>query len=391
MKKTTFLILIILALLLVGCSDKQNSPANASGSDELSDAYVLRLAPEDYNQAANLSIIETQDAIYCKMDQKIYFCPRGGDAFRPLCGKPNCLHNDNNCNAWCGWMEIGYFDGALYAAGSSQKTDAALDIIRMNLDGTDHKLVFTLNDSRLNDKMITWRFHHGKLFVLGYDSDYEQPQGEQLDYLLAVDLADFSVSELAADYLSGARLSELGTFYKEKLFGFYFDLQTVSYDLVEVDTVTAEAHALTSEFIAGLYAMDSTLYYYVPDMSYLGLEQEADVGFREYDLQSGTVKSCATPLQDIQHVKYDEDYVYAVSYPVGEKTDRYQVDRVLYFLSRDYQLVDQIEMKDGLAMATVTNDKIFFYSRSSDYISCYLDRAQIGSGALKLIPIETIG
>lgn len=389
MKNTISLILAILLLLLAGCSDKPDSPANASGDS--SEPYALRLAPEDYNQAGGLSFFETPEAVYCQMDDKVFFCPQGGDAFRPLCGKPNCLHDGRNCNAWCGWSEIGYYDGALYAAGTSQEIDGGLDIIRMNLDGTDHKVVFTLNDSRLDEKTITWTFHRGKLFVLGRDDDIGQPQGEQMDCLLAVDLADYSVSELAADYLSGARLSELGKFYKDKLFGLSFDLQTMSDNVAEIDIVTGEAHALISEYIGGLYATDSTLYYYVPDVSYLGVEQKTDVGFREYDLQSGTVKSCATPLQDIQYVQYDEDYVYAGSYPVGEKTEKTRVDRVLYFLSRDYQLVDQIEMNDGLMMAAVTHDKIFFFLLSTDCITCYLDRAQIGSGNLQLIPIETIG
>ena len=115
------------------------------------------------------------------MDGKIYFCPRGGDTFQPLCSKPNCQHNDENCNAWCDGLCFGYYNGALYTAGNSRGTRSGEEIIKMNLDGTDHKVVTTLDDSRLKDRTVMAEFHHGRLFVMSYADDLDQPQGKQLD------------------------------------------------------------------------------------------------------------------------------------------------------------------------------------------------------------------
>ncbi|MBO4211643.1 MAG: hypothetical protein J5878_03205 [Oscillospiraceae bacterium] len=144
----------------------------------------------------------------------IYFCPRGGDAFRPLCSKPNCSHNNENCNAWVGLicLDLGYYNGGLYTV----EVSIHINVVRMNLDGTDHRVVATLDESVAENFGLEFKFHHGKLFIWGRAS-FDLPLEEQEEHLLVLDLTDYSQKELASDFLRTASLPLYYKFYKDKL------------------------------------------------------------------------------------------------------------------------------------------------------------------------------
>ncbi len=90
------------------------------------------------------------------------------------------------------------------------------------------------------------------------------------------------------------------------------------------------------------------------------------------------------PVEDIVSADYDEDYIYAFGLP-------HDSDRSLYILSRNYELVDQIELKQGQFVFAVTSDRIFLSdTRPDTCISWYLDKSQIGSHALTPCPVETV-
>lgn len=90
----------------------------------------------------------------------------------PLCGRPECLHNNSSCNAYlenASWPRgLCVYDGQLYwvaGAGSSK-------IYRMNLDGTGRSDGTALNPN--DDTEVTnggyARFHRGYVFSSGSKS-----------------------------------------------------------------------------------------------------------------------------------------------------------------------------------------------------------------------------
>lgn len=415
MKNYILLFCVVFLILLAGC-DGQNKSTNSSAelgsvTDHASAAdgeaqvaetraqasvppapVELKVAPEDRNQAWGYpSFVETADgyyfAKYTGQKDMICYCPRGGDTFYPLCSKPNCSHADEDCNAsFNGWF--GYYEGAIYATDYTASQDFVL--IKMNLDGTDHQVVATLSHNEW-DCGYSCTFHHGKLY-LKYTGSVDLPFEEQQDHLVAVDLSDYSQKEIATEYLQTARLPDFFLYYKDKLYGTGSGDKNPNagisdYKLIELDAVTGQTRVLLSKDIGSAYVTDTKLYYFEADLSYLSARlgeqiEKSEPGFRELDLNSGAIKDCGLPVEDIKWACYDEDYIYA-----GNRADK----QTIYFLSRDYKLVDQIELPWKGPKPIVTSDRVFFMSSSISPITHYLEKSEIGSHKLTLIPIETVG
>ena len=407
MKKTILLFCALFALLLAACdktpenagTDSGNAAQSteagivtgaSAGTDAVSstnaanpEPYVLKVPPEDRNQAFKCqSFVETPEGYYFGWESLIYFCPRGGDAFYPLCGKPNCNHSDENCNAWYG-SAFGYYNGSLYAADFFN--DFA--VVKMNLDGTDHKVVAHVDISKLPQSYYLCILHHGKLFVQSIP-DYGLPVEEQVNHLITLDLSDFSQTELAEDYLQAGRFDGFSTFFLDKLYVTVSSERIPDYDdegvkLIEVDINSGAARTLIPRPVCSLYATDSTLYYYLPDMSAAGYQIENVVpGFREYDVESGTVRDMGQPVEGMTWASYDEDFIYT-----GDNIE----PRSVYFLSRDYEVLDHIVLERNQTIFAMTSDRIFLsgvYSNSP--IAFYIDKSKIGSGELEMIPIKTV-
>lgn len=375
-------------------------------TETASEHFTLPSPPEDRNPTlSTTNFTETAEGYYCDFgvgntlggeQRMIFFCPRGGDTFYPLCSKPNCRHNDKNCNAWDGSF-FGYFDGAIYSV--QLNASSQLEVVRRSVDGTDHQAVATVNTSGIpSDSGFQFKFHHGKLFVICSPS-LQRPLEEQEYHLIVMDLKDYSQTEPAADYLRTVSEFDIAYFCKDKIYAYIqpgkkSEIRLDQSEMVEIDAVTGEIQTLLPGTVSGLYLTDSTWYYFERDIgklvNYLGLGYEVksgNPGFRELDVKSGTVKDCGLPKEDIDSVRYDEDFIYATTLPRNENRDR-----MLYILNRDYELVDQYELKNGQSFLVATSDRVFLsdYGFGAD-CAYYLDKSQIGSGDLKLIPIETVG
>jgi hypothetical protein len=396
MKKVAILLCaLVLLRLLVGCGILSESSETSPGESNETVTYQLKITPEDRSQSIIWpSFVETPEGYYYRWDNLAYFCPRGGSAFYPLCSKPNCQHKDRNCNAWCG--VFGYYDGALYAAETIENNKISL--VRMNLDGTGHQVVATLDSPAPRSSSYSFTFHHGKLYIAAYASQ-DLPLEEQEDHLIVVDLSNFSQKEPLAEFLDTAKLpSVLSNFYQDKLYGCGTGENRKpetenDYKLLELDAAMGTARSLVPGHIDRLYVTDTTLFYFEKNNRVFNAVNgtdyaEGDPGFRELDLRTGEIKDCGLPLEDIYWAFFDEDYVYAFSPKPNDGSDY-----TFYFLSRDYKLLDQISLKNSQTVYAATSDRIFLSGNGSKRtpISYYIDKAQIGSHNLKLISIETVG
>ncbi len=408
---------LLLILQFAGCDRVTPSVPNSA---ETGSSHELRVAPEDRNQGFMLqSFVETPEGYFYGRNSSldfgnlIYFCPRGESAFYPLCGKPNCSHQGRDCNAYYEGVSFGYYNGALYTIGYAPDNCMIEQVIKINPDGTDHTVVAEFDTSN----MASFRpvFHHGKLYLLG-SSDTSLPLEEQEDRLIVLNLADGSQTEPASEALRETFLPEFYSFYGNKLYGFGAPDKSQNYlakdlHLVELDATTGTLRFLTPTYTNSLYVTDSTLYYLEADWktvteaagksmgdspdetkafrdSFFEGFTQPEIGFREYDLASRTVKNCGTPVKNPCQAIYDEDYIYLFTLP-----EEGREGLTLYFLSRAYELLDQIDLPAGLGIGAVTSDRIFFFSSDSDSkisqsITHYLDRSRIGSHQLELMPVE---
>lgn len=392
MGKNIFLFCMILTLMLAGCGmEKQNTNLAETTADTIaaSASAALRVAPEDRNQAFNdQNFVETPEGCYFgwytllgdEFGNLICFCPRGGTAFYILCSKPNCRHQDKDCNAYFDGSCFGYFDGALYAVNDGV---GKLDVIKMNLDGTDHRVAARVKLKQMGG--YQYGFHHGKL-LLRSQNTFFMGVDELPDYLIALDLSDGSQTEPLAEYLQTEKLpASFYWYYKDKVFGLEnHNDQT----LTEVNVSTGEVLKRELGSVTSFCATDSTLYYFLAEGNeYGGEEAKTEPGFWEYDLESGTAAYCGLPFAGIWRVTYDGEYIYAEA-----NQDDPDADPILYILSGEYELLDTVTLENDLILDAAASDRLYFiYASGMDPISCYLEKSQIGSHNLTLIPIETIG
>lgn len=389
MKKTIILLCTVLALLVTGCDvEKRDNTTTAFEAFAQYSSVALKIAPEDRNQAFNYhNFVETPEGCYFGWSKPVgseigifvNFCPRGGNTFYPLCSKPNCMHKDKNCNAYAGNC-FGYYDGALYAVIDGV---GKLDVIKMNPDGTDHQAVASLKLKQMGG--YEYDFHHGKLLLRSQNS-FAAGFEELSDYLITMDLSDASQTEPLAEYLQTEKLpAAFYWYYKDKLFGLGRHNDPT---LTEVDVSTGEVVKRELGNVIGFYATDSTLYYCLAEEDEdNGEKPKTEPGFWEYDLESGTTEYRGLPIERFSLVTYDEDNIYAEANPKDPGADR-----VLYILSRDYELLDSVTLESDLTLAAATSDRLYFiYASGMNPINCYLEKSRIGSGELTLIPIETVG
>ena len=128
---------------------------------------------------------------------------------------------------------------------------------------------------------------------------------------------------------------------------------------------------------------DSTVYY---EEQVNPEEESSPLRFREYDRASGAVKDCELPIEITtdNYVLMGNDYYYVMPGFFREKPEN------LYFLTRDYKLVDQIELREGLQFLAATKDRVYFVDRNvdpeaqTDVYVYYLEKSQIGSHSLSL-------
>ncbi len=121
MNKRNGIIVIALIFLMLpcftGCSDitthagKENeilsdtNDLDASGfQKEMNIVSLLRL----------LSFCKTEDGYYLQSDGLLYFMDSTTGKMIVVCNKPECSHNDSDCNAWINSPFLSYYQGKLY-------------------------------------------------------------------------------------------------------------------------------------------------------------------------------------------------------------------------------------------------------------------------------------
>ena len=395
MKITSILLCAaLLLLLLAGCKSVPEAETLPESGGEVDDAAQISLVEQMVTLLS--SCLDTQEGFYCGLGSLLYFCPKNGDRFIPLCGKPNCKHNDANCNAVIdGWSDkLGYYNGAIYSLDEiNQNLDHTF--AQRNMDGTDHKTIAIVELSRYGFQpeketsiISQIDFYRGKAYFALHTPWYEP--GEHLYHMIVVNLADGSQTEFGAELFRNGGM-EHPSFRNGKMYGFAVhnvDLETGKEDrtLMEVDLETGAATEIpipTEKIYGQELVTDSTVYYMERESAD---EEPSRLRFKEYDRVSGAIKDYESPVEITTDniVRFADDFIYVLPDMFREKPGN------LYFLSRDYKLVDQIELRENLECIAATKDRVYFTDGSvdpeakTDVYVYYLEKSQIGSHSLKL-------
>ena len=129
---------------------------------------------------------------YVRIYTQIMYYDKNTAITSVLCGKPECMHDDDTCNAYISGFVYGFgiYDGKLYYIAddySSKYNETCL--FRMNLDGTAREKVKILDQETFMSGPYTL-FHRGYIYILGDYEWIEDGEEKRRQYLIAEPLGD---------------------------------------------------------------------------------------------------------------------------------------------------------------------------------------------------------
>ena len=119
-------------------------------TDEYLPDYDVDLAFLEYGSSWDSAICSTEDTIFSftcyasDTDHLLRYTDKATGLTLPLCGKPECTHDNINCNAWVGRQAYGFrlYDGKLMWVDEEA---GMWYLMRMNRDGTEREKLTYLN------------------------------------------------------------------------------------------------------------------------------------------------------------------------------------------------------------------------------------------------------
>ena len=106
--KITHLLVLLLTIVILTLTACEKQPSTLVNNFEVQ--------PGEYRyQDIDVFFIETEKGNYCMnplRDYLIRFAEPGSHDFHILCNKPECKHEDTNCNAYMD-IALGYYNGHL--------------------------------------------------------------------------------------------------------------------------------------------------------------------------------------------------------------------------------------------------------------------------------------
>lgn len=377
MKRIFCILALVLLVMLAGCSGHTEGKAWTDSHE----CY-----PFDQS-ATSSSYLATDSAAYyitASEDHKVYLIyarPVDSEQFVLLCGRPNCSHTDKNCNAYAG-VGLGFYRNRIYTTVPSMENGFCMEVVSMRPDGTDRKSEAKIPFVFFSDGHVKGMdhcvFHNGKL-LLYFSPDDSAPYEEQVARIFCLDLETKELIEPFASYST----PNIRPWISMRPSGHYvYDAceyrnadGSIENWLVEMDLDSGSVRKLLQPADALIYDTfyvdGDTLYYLEPAQ-----------GFVEYHLRTGKTVVKEPPVEGLAYAYYDENQIYA--HTVSGENWEY---RTIYFLSRDYQLVDQLTLPERMVYRWRDGQYLYFTLKGDFVFSHVLNRQDIGSGRLSLAKI----
>lgn len=126
----------------------------------------------NFQQYSDPYICGNDDALFFGFGDSslLWYYDKASGLSGPLCGRPECMHDSKDCNAYFNGRELSLYGGRLYILG---RTVGGLEIISLNTDGTNRKTVLKLDDDLFGGMMsggasdIRGMFHRGCFYACG--------------------------------------------------------------------------------------------------------------------------------------------------------------------------------------------------------------------------------
>lgn len=249
--------------------------------------------------------------------QRLMFLDRESGKIVPLCNKPDCTHEDKDCNAYFNQLHLEedglekaylqYYEGSLYAVGCDAEDYATL--YRIHADGSEWESCIRLYRTDYSSTGM-WStpmvfVDDGRVYFVNTDQKHQQLQ------CIALEGGDAEV------IFDGGEDAEAVNAYRLKKADGYLYYQAITYlddsyqnyhgGLYQYDASTGQSR-MVKEGLVGPYSVRDGQVYYV-----------STEGLCRYSIQEGSTVILADLSMEIPYITLTEEYI-AVFDHRGSKT-----------------------------------------------------------------------
>lgn len=305
------------------------------------------------------NIFETEDSIYICSQGWVYFSDKEYKDWMPLCPRPDCKHDTEDCGAYIGTGSIQYGDGYIYYMEGTGFDASALKypvLCRMKLDGNGHERIAEIPQLQPRDESFhpysnRWDcFASNKYFFLrgvfyDFGEDGGMPGTEVHTY--AVDMQNGSITKL----FEGLDDPDLGKCFAmlegrgSKLYGqmLYSDYGGVN-TIVELDLESGEVKELC-EFAPQLRTLEEVSYLKDDALYFIDFDLPNDKKTL-YRLELDTCELTELKQASIKnsHWKVHDGYA-NLYYGIGSNKLK-PAERGFYISNEDYEIVSFVAYAD---------------------------------------------
>lgn len=158
MKRVLISIILIISITLIGCGCNDSNNEHDEHYNYITDCQLTKSAayPGYYN------VTKCETGYYTLASKTLYYVEGSTMQATPLCNKPNCMHNDESCNAHIDLVDnIFYSDGYIYYEKSADETHGfeGSSFVKMSADGSQKEEVLYMEISP-----VDWIVHKGKFY-----------------------------------------------------------------------------------------------------------------------------------------------------------------------------------------------------------------------------------
>lgn len=391
MKRHILIPILCVILTLCSCQSKDTKEGYIENYEELiqvskdidfgDTSYNMETDSQNYFNFDSGSYAATADGYYTFWDSKIYFIDRETFKCLPLCSKTDCLHDDEQCDAYLDVTvsKIKYYDGSLYTVlhsfNESSENLREYSLYRISLDGSRREKVFVMYSTTERSTVPGFIIHRGYVY-------YQYEDGENY-CLIRCNIDGSDPQEIYRINSDSGVLSNFCGYGDGILFCDTLDRTKIYGDRIIYYSQTADelymiADGVNVSFVA---TEDAIIYTDGSDMMKSNIS-DLDTEVLVEDI-SGLVK-----------LSYDGEYVYVdnldVLWNFSEPESSDYTDRRIDVYDTDGEIVDSVSLEGESHVADFGDKEYMFFSFSTDsgYQKRAFDKSQIGTESHKWTDIE---
>lgn len=363
MKHRYIICLIMVCVFMIACqNEKKAIPSGDTGTMSEGtgkDGIVGNSEAEPVSGFA-----QTEGNIFLEEEEGVYFFPYFGyflyywnfeqDICVPVCGKANCLHEDETCNAYVNMASgttLQCVEDYLYVWAKPSGTDSVL--YRMKPDGTDREKVCALQtEDRANGTVVYSDIIGQECYVI---VEYNQDRnGSDVNGLYRVDLNTGKAELISMN-------NDDTDWIEHRMYDLTVEGKYVYYRITEYRPEEARSRIFRYDMETKekelIYETDRNLSFVIVDGQLVGYFMDDGWGY--------TGKVCVVSLETGETIKeteytgyltYDGTYFY-----IGDPDDE---NPVYYICDKNFNLIDTFEsafdISNGIVFRGTSDSSIFF-------------------------------